>query len=723
MPKNLTSQYHKALNWIKKNTLPEQGIITTSLRTHPYLEVTGYLIPTLLSAGEHSFAQQYAEFLSYMQRPSGAFNGGDGKEYVFDTGQALRGLVKASMLWDQFKDPAIKAADYLVSVTESNGRIPSIYKETISENVHVFVLPALLEAGMVLDKPHYIESARKSTEYYKSKADILDLNVLIHFLSYIIDGFIDMGEVDFVRPVVDKIFASQKSKGNIPAFPHVSWVCSTGLAQLAIIGYKLSMIDQANRVLAYVGSIQNKSGGFYGSYGLGGQYFPKEEISWANKFFIDAIHTKISTFFNSEAHIFPEDVTSDDGRLKSVRSFLGDLENTKILDAGCGKGRFAGKIKEAVPTCEVHGVDLSHELLTSVPESIISKQGSILNLPYVSRTFDAVFCIEALEHTIRIEKSIEELCRVLKDGGKIIIIDKNVEKLGRLKITDFEQWFDKSEVKNILSKHCGDVRVEEISYAQNDADGLFLAWSGVKGSITLSSSEWNKIILKGKGVDEVVDEIQKSKFPVWVKPLLQYTAPNESIMEFGSGTGFLSTVLAFYNRNVHCIDYSEKNLEYAKEVFSRLGLSGHFHLLDMLKKIPFDDNFVDWSWSSGVLEHFTDDQILVILKESVRISKKGVLCLVPNANALFYRTGKYHMEQTGTWPFGNEDAKFTMKHFFEKAGLKNIQEYSLAPYQSLKFWQLNKKAQKESEEFINSLDSSQRNNLNQGYLLFTYGEK
>jgi malonyl-CoA O-methyltransferase len=35
-------------------------------------------------------------------------------------------------------------------------------------------------------------------------------------------------------------------------------------------------------------TLQNPSGGFFGSYGEGGRYFPAEEISWAPKYFIDA---------------------------------------------------------------------------------------------------------------------------------------------------------------------------------------------------------------------------------------------------------------------------------------------------------------------------------------------------------------------------------------------------------------------------------------------------
>jgi len=338
---NIISSYNKALNWIKNNTIPEQGIIVSSQKRVPYLEVTGYMIPTLIDCGEYNLAEQYAEFLSYMQRPNGAFAGPDGKEYIFDSGQALRGLLRASQHWDRFRPFALKPADYLISSVKKDGQIPSIYGEEISEYVHVFMLPTLVETAHILNKPEYLEIAKKSLTYYKNAPDILNDNRLTHFLAYIIDGFIDMGEADFVRPLVKEIFSSQKKNGSIPAFPNVKWTCSVGTAQFAIIGYKLGMYEEANKAINYLCKIQNPSGGFYGSYGIGADYFPDEEISWANKFFLDAINLKIQSFFNGHADIFPKEVSPNDIRLKAVLAHLGNLENKKILDAGCGKGRFA----------------------------------------------------------------------------------------------------------------------------------------------------------------------------------------------------------------------------------------------------------------------------------------------------------------------------------------------------------------------------------------------
>jgi malonyl-CoA O-methyltransferase len=60
------------------------------------------------------------------------------------------------------------------------------------------------------------------------------------------------------------------------------------MAQNAIVWYTLGDTTRANRAMAYLETIQNKSGGFYGSYGKGAKYIAGGEISWGVKYFLDA---------------------------------------------------------------------------------------------------------------------------------------------------------------------------------------------------------------------------------------------------------------------------------------------------------------------------------------------------------------------------------------------------------------------------------------------------
>jgi len=534
--------YRKALAWIKHNTIPEKGIIVNTKERISYLEVTGYLIPTLIAAQEWDLARSYADFLAYMQLPDGSFKGPDGKKYVFDSGQALRGLIAAAQQWPEFKEPAIKTADYILKQMEPSGRIQFNYEENIPEYVHLFVLPPLVETGLIFKRAEYIDAAQNSVSYYKKQPQVLSSKHLTHFLGYILDGFIDMGEADFVRPFVTKLFDKQGRDGKLPAYSGVNWVCSVGIAQLAIVGYKLGFQQEADRLVDYVSLLQNPSGGFYGSYGFRAKYFPKTEISWANKFFLDAIHLK---------------------------------------------------------------------------------QGLHPSL-----------------------KSTDQQVQALND------------------------------------------------------------------------KEWHTAIKAGRTVEEIAATIKRNDFPVWCKPLLKHTQADQVILELGSGTGELAAILSLYARRVQLIDYSADNNAFAQQLFEKLGITAGFHCHDITKPIPLENRSVDWVYSSGVLEHFSDKEIISILKESKRLARQGVMSLVPNANAIFYRVGKSKMEREGNWKYGYEDPKWTMRPLFEEAGLNHIHEYSVGTYHALEFWG---KSHEDIKHFLETCSLEQLQRLNQGYLLFTIG--
>lgn len=247
-----------------------------------------------------------------------------------------------------------------------------------------------------------------------------------------------------------------------------------------------------------------------------------------------------------------------------------------------------------------------------------------------------------------------------------------------------------------------------------------IANSDTQGAAVLSSQEWHALLTRGKTVQALANRIKSKKCADWCQPLLENSSPADSMIELGSGTGELSAILAIQGRIAHLLDYSAKNIDFTKQLFQELALPGNFYVQDVLKGVPLATNSIDWVWSSGLLEHFSDEQITKILGEAYRVCRKGVMSLVPNANAIFYRIGKFRMEQENRWPYGKETTKFTMKHFFKDVGLKNIIEYSFGIDDSLRFWGSGKQ---EIKGFFNSLSLEELNKLNQGYLLFTYGEK
>ena len=119
-----------------------------------------------------------------------------------------------------------------------------------------------------------------------------------------------------------------------------------------------------------------------------------------------------------------------------------------------------------------------------------------------------------------------------------------------------------------------------------------------------------------------------------------------SLLEAGSGSGELSAYLASIGYNVTLLDLSDVALSLSRELFKKHGLLGSFQKGDLFN-LPFAEGSFDCVWNSGVLEHYTDQEIVAALKEMARVSKGLVITVVPNAGAIFYRLGKWNLERKG----------------------------------------------------------------------------
>jgi ubiquinone/menaquinone biosynthesis C-methylase UbiE len=174
---------------------------------------------------------------------------------------------------------------------------------------------------------------------------------------------------------------------------------------------------------------------------------------------------------------FPSTIDPRIYHVKLLLDHFGDLTGKRILDVGCGKGRFARIFQERHPAAEVWGLDLSAEMLKYVPAGIHTRAGSMTALPFEDSWFDAAYATESLEHAVEIDLAVAEICRVVKPGGRVAIIDKNADHFGKLKTPEWERWFDRKQLELLLARDCREVRSQFISYWEDvEPDGMFLAW-------------------------------------------------------------------------------------------------------------------------------------------------------------------------------------------------------------------------------------------------------
>jgi malonyl-CoA O-methyltransferase len=502
--KTLLETYNKCKNWIYDNTVPQKGIVVETGKQYkniPYPEVSGYYIPSLLNWGERKLAFQYAQWLASIQHKDGSwYDAFDKKPYIFDTAQILKGLISVHLTEGEYEKNIINGCNWLISNVEDTGRLPlgqdmiAIEIENCSDLIHLYCISPLIEAGKIFNNASYIEFAEKILGYYKKNniEKILNFHTLSHFYAYIMEGLCDVGEIDIVREAMAKVAKLQNKDGSVPAYENVKWICSTGLFQFAIVWYKIGEKERADKAFEYACSMQNRSGGWFGSIGKNANYCPKEEISWANKYFLDALSWKMKTHFISTAgkglklengtYSLTDEIKDDDGRILTVLDSISGGKTDKICEVGCGFGRIVRKVKEKYPKAQVYAIDLDNEILSKLPSGINAKTGSLLNIPYEYNAFDFVYCVEAIEHAIDIENAVCELFRVTKSGGKVLIIDKNIKLWGKYKTPSWEQWFDKNKLKNIIAKYSDNTSIiENIPYDNcSGKDGLFIGWVGVK---------------------------------------------------------------------------------------------------------------------------------------------------------------------------------------------------------------------------------------------------
>lgn len=487
----------KARKWIEKNSISGGGIINNSKLPESYPEVTGYYIPTLMRWGFSELAVSYAKWLCSIQHLDGAWYDTEGKNpYVFDTAQILKGLLAVRGRVDGVDVAIRKGCDWILSNIKENGRLTTPSKEewgeegVCSELIHLYCLSPLYEAADVFGEKKYREASDKVADYYITEhgEEIRNFGFLSHFYAYVMEALCDIGREKLARESMKQLEKLLDEKGYVPAYHDVNWVCSTGMFQLAIVWFKLGDLEHGNKALNYAAKLQNESGGWYGSYPTIDNpkasdrkeypdYIADAEISWAVKYFLDAVYFKNKLEFEQQADSFSDYIEEEDGRYQVIFNEVKNHNAKKVLDVGCGKGRYLKNLQKAIPDAAYSGVNLSVNVMADIPASIEKKEGILTQLPYENETFDLVYAVESLEHSIFPDNALRELLRVTKVGGEVVVVDKNKSAMGLLEIDEWEQWFENNLFEQIAKEEqCSLDVMENVPYDGGIADGLFNAW-------------------------------------------------------------------------------------------------------------------------------------------------------------------------------------------------------------------------------------------------------
>ena len=112
-----------------------------------------------------------------------------------------------------------------------------------------------------------------------------------------------------------------------------------------------------------------------------------------------------------------------------IRNRFGDRP-IRVLDVGCGTGLLASRIRESLPNARVWGVDLVRGMLAKGQatwkrhaDRVTPIQGDSEHLPFAAGSFDVVTCANSFHHYPHQDRAVAEMHRVLRPGGRLMLID------------------------------------------------------------------------------------------------------------------------------------------------------------------------------------------------------------------------------------------------------------------------------------------------------------
>ena len=135
-------------------------------------------------------------------------------------------------------------------------------------------------------------------------------------------------------------------------------------------------------------------------------------------------------FFNKMAEGWDEKFYSPEmmERLPQLVSLFQLRKGAKILDGGAGTGGIVPYLLEAIgPEGSIWAVDFAEEMVKigrkkfQKESRVIFELASVEDLPYMDRFFDQIVCFGAFPHFEDQGKALQEMNRVLKPQGTLII--------------------------------------------------------------------------------------------------------------------------------------------------------------------------------------------------------------------------------------------------------------------------------------------------------------
>lgn len=142
----------------------------------------------------------------------------------------------------------------------------------------------------------------------------------------------------------------------------------------------------------------------------------------------------------------------------------------RVLDIGCGTCVFGFRITALSPSTEVFCVDLSHEMaqrakakrdralhFAEETDRVRITLADSEHLPFSDGSIDYVTCANSFHHYPHPEGVVREMHRVLKPGGKAVIVDGCTDSLHGRFIFDFVVGIMEGDIRHLSAPELRDL--------------------------------------------------------------------------------------------------------------------------------------------------------------------------------------------------------------------------------------------------------------------------
>ena len=151
----------------------------------------------------------------------------------------------------------------------------------------------------------------------------------------------------------------------------------------------------------------------------------------------------------------------------------------RILDVAAGTGELIRRLRERHPGLSAVGADLSFEMLCQAVGKLSAReqwvQASSAELPFVDGTFDWVVCVNSFHCFREPERSLQQMRRVLRPGGRLLLLDWCDDYLICKLCGLWLRWRDDAFYQAYTSEACRH-RLQAAGFTMNDEHRFRAGW-------------------------------------------------------------------------------------------------------------------------------------------------------------------------------------------------------------------------------------------------------